>query len=149
MTAAEGNLTDFKAMIEVGYVELTNLHSELKYTALHAAADFGQVEIISEIIKTGMSLNVKDPRKGQTALHFAAQSSRNEVIEVLLHHGADRTIVNNAGLKAFEVADKLGYFDCREMLKYPPPTVKIIEVDYLCFLPLYFDAMCAVFSGIS
>jgi len=128
MTAAEGDLLSFKSMIESGYVELTNLHSELKYTALHAAADFGQVDIISEIIKTGMSLNVKDPRKGQTALHFAAQSARSEVIEVLLQNGADRTIVNNAGLRPFEVADNLGYFDCREMLKYPPPTVKIIQV---------------------
>ena len=128
MAAAGGDLNTFRKMINEGSVELTNLHSELKCTALHAAADFGQAEVVAEIIKTGMSLNVKDPSKGLTPLHFAAQSARSSVIELLLNHGADRLQTSRAGLKPFEVADKLGYFDCREMLKHLPPIVKSIEV---------------------
>jgi len=132
MAAAGGDMNMFRKMLHEG-VELTNLHSELKCTALHAAADFGKVNIVAEIIKTGMSLNVKDPRRGHTPLHFAAQSARSEVIELLLEHGADRLLTSSAGLKPLEVADKLGYFDCREMLKYLPPTVKIFEVRSLIY----------------
>jgi ankyrin repeat protein len=127
MAAAGGDMHAFRKMIDEG-VELTNLHSDLKCTALHAAADFGKVQIVAEIIRTGMSLNIKDPRRGHTPLHFAAQSARSEVISLLLEHGADRLLTSNTGMKPFEVADKLGYFDCREMLKHLPPTVKSFEV---------------------
>lgn len=44
MLAAAGKLAEFRGMVEKGH-ELTCLHSELKYTALHGAADFGQVRL--------------------------------------------------------------------------------------------------------
>jgi ankyrin repeat protein len=139
MCAADGKVSEFLALLESGKVELTSLHSQLNYTALHAAADFGKVALVQEIVKTGMSLNVRDPRRGQTALHFAAQTGRCEVVELLLRNNADRLIKCNSGFKPYQVADRLGYIECRELLKHLPPSVKLIKVSFssLSFLNFF------------
>jgi len=64
--------------------ELAAVHSDLKYTALHAAADFGHSEIVKQLIRTGMNVNIRDARKGQTPLHFAGQGGRSEIAYVLV-----------------------------------------------------------------
>jgi hypothetical protein len=97
MSAAEGNLAVFREMLYSGKVELTSLHSELAYTALHAAADFGQADVVHEIVQSGLSLDIKDPRRGSTALHFAAQAGRIGVISALLDGGADRRVRERHG----------------------------------------------------
>ncbi len=127
MAAAGGDTATFMYYLNAGQ-ELTNLHSELKYTALHAAADFGQLEIVRIIATTGVSFNIRDPRYGMTPLHFAGQSGRAEVAQLLLDNGADRTLTCNKGLRAFEWAHKQGHIDCREVTKLIPPDVTEIEV---------------------
>eukprot|EP01038_Epipyxis_sp_PR26KG_P006935 gene6935-9489_t len=122
MAAAGGDIGSLKRFLQNGK-ELTSLHSQLRYTCLHAAADFGQIEIAQELIKAGLSVNVKDARKEQTALHFAAQSGRIEIIEFLLSQDADRTIINGNGLLPYEVALKQGHIDCADALKFLPPSV--------------------------
>jgi len=67
--------------------EMIALHSELLYTALHAAADFGKHLIVESIIRRGYSLDMLDPKLGQTALHFAAWAGRVEVVKRLLMAG--------------------------------------------------------------
>jgi hypothetical protein len=116
--------------------DLAALHSEMKYTALHAAADFGAVDALRVILKTGIPPNIRDARFGQTALHFAAQSGRHEVISILLEYGADRMITDLQGFLPFEVADEHGYIVCREMLKEPPPAILLASVSvfyHFCF----------------
>lgn len=127
MLAASGKLEEFRAMVEGGH-ELTCLHSELKYTALHSAADFGQLDIVDYIISTGVSLNMRDPRKQQTALHMAAYNGRERVIKALLAANADRTIGDFHGMRPYQYADMQGLFDCRELLKLLPPTVTGLAV---------------------
>ena len=127
MLAASGKLTEFRAMVEKGH-ELTCLHSELKYTALHGAADFGQVAVVEYIITTGVSLNMKDPRKKQTALHVAAYNGREGVVICLLAANADRTVTDIQGKMPYHYADMQGHFGVREMLKYLPPTISDLRV---------------------
>lgn len=129
MAAAGGNTELFDWYLSRGQ-ELTILHSELKYTALHAAADFGQPEIIARIISTGLSLDLKEPRKGQTALHCAAQSGRIEVLLQLRDAGADRRIMDNFGYKPYEIAHAQGYIDCREVVKLLTPKIRSVKVGY-------------------
>jgi ankyrin repeat protein len=133
MHAASGKLAEFQEMVENGQ-ELTCLHSELRYTALHAAADFGQTAIVDYIITTGVSLDMKDPRKQQTALHIAAYNNRIGVIKSLLAANADRTLGDMHGTKPYMYADMQGLTDAREMLKYLPPTVIDLVVSGLLFI---------------
>ena len=127
MAAAHGNRKVFDKFLAIGQ-ELAALHSELKYTALHAAADFGHIEIVKELISTGMSVNIRDARHGQTPLHFAGQSNRCDIARMLLDAGADRTIPNYKNILPYQLADQQGNFEAREILKHTPPAVQYITV---------------------
>lgn len=126
MSAAEGDLEKFKRFLAQGQ-ELTSLHSQFLFTALHAAANFGQAAIVECIIQSGLSLNIRDPKHGQTALHFAADSGRVDCAKLLLEAGADRTLPNYKGVLPYQVADEQGNIECREALKFLPPPVQHID----------------------
>lgn len=127
MSAAEGNVKLFRSLLDNG-TELTSLHSDLRYTALHAAADFGQLEILNIIIRTGFSVNVRDPVRGQTALHYAAYSGRPEIVQLLIAAGADRMLRCSRGVLPYEAAAKQGHEECSELLKFLPPTALDLRV---------------------
>lgn len=57
-------------------------------TALHCAAEAGQVATILELLKTGLSINMRDSR-GRTALHCATLSGHKNTIHILLKKGVD------------------------------------------------------------
>jgi hypothetical protein len=127
MFAASGKLKEFKEMVEKGH-ELTCLHSELKYTALHSAADFGQVAVVEYIITTGVSLNMRDPRRLQTALHLAGYNGREGVIRVLLAAHANRKLSDVNEIYPYQYAQKQGHFECGEMLKFISPGPQNLQV---------------------
>ena len=127
MAAAYGDLKLFENFLDKGQ-ELAVLHSDLGYTCLHAAADFGSKEVLKRIIKTGLSINIKDVRKGQTALHFAAQSGRIDVANILLENNADRTIKCFKGMMPFQLAHDMGYLECREVLKLQSPVIPEVAI---------------------
>ena len=129
MACARGDMAKYNECLAKGQ-ELAAIHSELKYTALHAAADFGALEIVDKLLSTGISANVRDARYGRTALHFAAQSGRSEIAVLLLDKGADRTLTCFSDMMPFEVADDQGHFSCREILKQVPPEVQIASVTH-------------------
>jgi hypothetical protein len=140
MTAAEGNCKKFLAFLESEIkINLLALHSELQYTALHAAADFGRVEIVELLIDTGLSLDIKDPLRGQTALHFAAYSGRADVAKLLIDYGANRELKDNEGIIPYQAAHKQGYIETREILKFIPPAVDQLEVSSRFFFFLFFS----------
>ena len=122
MAAARDDVQAFEKCLANGQ-ELAALHSDLQYTALHAAADFGATRVVKMLIKTGISVNLKDAHRGMTALHYAAQSGRTEICEFLIESGADRTMANYAGKLPYEIADYQGHFETREKLKHVPTEV--------------------------
>ena len=127
MAAAQGDIKTFDKFLAIGQ-ELAALHSELKYTALHAAADFGHQTICKKLINTGMNLNVRDVKKGQTPLHYAGQSNRPLIAQLLLEAGADRNIASYKGTLPYQLADDQGNFEVREILKHPPPGIQYVTV---------------------
>lgn len=141
MSAAEGDMNTFLDFVKKQKISLLSLHSELHYTALHAAADFGQPEVIKVLIESGLSLDIKDPLRGQTALHFAAYSGRAEVADLLIKAGANRHIKCNEGLLPYEIANKQGHIETREIMKYIPPPVEKLEVCLVCHLYVF----CLIF----
>ena len=48
----------------------------------------GDVKTVDRLLRKGMSVNVND-EGGWTALHWATMSNRTDVMECLLHEGAD------------------------------------------------------------
>lgn len=127
MTAARGDAYALQAAIERGQ-EISVIHSELMYTALHAATEFGNLPAVKMLLAKGMSINIRDIRRGKTALHLAAQSGRSDIAHYLLDQGADRTMKTFKGQVAYEIADEHGNYECREILKFPPPEIQFVQV---------------------
>jgi hypothetical protein len=127
MACARNDVRKFDECLAKGQ-ELAAIHSELKYTGLHAAADFGAIDIVEKLLLTGISPNVRDARHGRTALHFAAQSGRCAIAMLLLDKGADRTLTDFSGMVPCEIADDQGHAECREILKQVPPEIQFAQV---------------------
>jgi hypothetical protein len=129
MACARNDIKKFNECLAKGQ-ELAAIHSELKYTGLHAAADFGAKEIVERLLSAGISSNVRDARHGRTALHFAAQSGRCEIAILLLEKGADRSLADFTGSLPCEIADDQGHAECREILKQIPPEIQYAQVTH-------------------
>ena len=69
-------LVDHGACLEV-------LMGPMKMTALHLAAQEGNVESLQTLVSGGANVNAKNAR-GQSALHLAALAQSPETVEVLL-----------------------------------------------------------------
>ncbi|XP_072543855.1 oxysterol-binding protein-related protein 1-like [Salminus brasiliensis] len=65
------------------------------WTALHLASYFGQKEVVEELLKKDVEVNVQNDL-GDTPLHLAALSGRKEVVLLLLRYGACATVINGA-----------------------------------------------------
>ena len=63
---------------------------------------------VNVIFKYKPNLNIQN-EKGETALIQAAKRSQEEMVELLLKHGADPTIKNNEGKTAYDVAGERAY----------------------------------------
>ena len=127
MSAGQGDMQAFEQFLADGQ-ELTALHSDLKYTALHSSADFGAEEPLKWLIRTKVNLDLRDGRLGRTPLHYAAASGRSNIIRLLLDGGADRTLVDYKGQLAYQIADEHGYYEAKELLKMVPPEIHRITI---------------------
>jgi len=69
----------------------------------HWAADGGNVNILRELIKFGVDINLLDS-DGQTALHYAASCGHVDCVKILLENGAKKTIRDSDGNTPYNVA---------------------------------------------
>ncbi len=67
------------------------------------AAKDNSVEAVEFIAQKVQNVDARDIA-GNTALFYAAYYNGDDVVEVLLDAGADKTIVNNSGHKAYDYA---------------------------------------------
>jgi len=72
-------------------------------TALHEAAEKGDVARIRSLVGTGVDTEAKD-RYGWTALHIAARDGRKNVAEALLDGGADANAEAKGGVTVLDYA---------------------------------------------
>lgn len=78
-------------------------------TPLMAAAPYGSVDLIGELLKAGAKVNAKDVR-GMTPLMLAVASETQDVnvVKLLLEAGADANVKSAAGETALDWANKFG-----------------------------------------
>jgi ankyrin repeat protein len=77
-------------------------------TAMHEAAEKGQVSLLLELLKSGADVNDKD-EQGRTALHKAAEKGNRSAAIMLLMFGADVGEKDAKGLNALHVAAAAGH----------------------------------------
>lgn len=69
-------------------------------SALHRAAERGQIDLIKTLIDHGLEVNQSN-NEGRTPLHYAVQSGNTSAIELLVDNGADVNKVDNQGRSPF------------------------------------------------
>ena len=87
------------------------------WTPLHFAAQVYGVDVANALIAAGAAVDAVDSH-GNTPLFRAVFESkgRGEMIQVLLKHGADRARMNNHGVSALALAERIGNYDVRQWL---------------------------------
>ncbi|KAL8669455.1 MAG: hypothetical protein Q9168_005951 [Polycauliona sp. 1 TL-2023] len=82
--------------------QITKLHYE---SALRIAAKFGQVELVTQILKEQIiDLQATEGTTGLTALHYAAMNDQHTVLKLLIESGADADKVDSSGRVALHYA---------------------------------------------
>ena len=80
-------------------------------TALHFAAQNGNIAIVQFLIENGADIKAQDTVFSRTALHFAAENGNLETVKYLVEHGADIQDRDNFGATAFHYAAKNNRLD--------------------------------------
>lgn len=68
------------------------------------------------LLRRGVSTINEQDAHGRTALHAAAQSGDEEMVETLLKHGADPKALDRHGLDALHCAVEQGHEEVVELL---------------------------------
>ncbi len=76
----------------------------LNMSALHKAAEIGDVKIIHELLKHGANVNNAGKGLGQTALTFAVSNGHEAAVRELLNQGADVNAKEIGGITALMLA---------------------------------------------
>ncbi len=99
--AAAGGHKDFSEMLLRMQADRTK---ENWYgTALHCAAEAGQVTTILALLGTGLSVDIRD-RRGRTSLHCATVSGHPSAMRALLEHGAEVNAICNKNYTSLRYA---------------------------------------------
>ncbi len=78
----------------------------------------GYADIAQLLIDNGAELDLQHGNGG-SALMFATMFGRNEVLKLLIAHGADKTILDSRGLSVLDLAMQQNNLAAVELLKGP------------------------------
>ncbi|KAH8834272.1 hypothetical protein DL96DRAFT_1810582 [Flagelloscypha sp. PMI_526] len=84
-------------------------------SALHAASQAGNLEVIQLLLKKGADVNATGGGNG-TALHIASQYGNMEVVEFLVKHGADINAIGGKYGTALQAVAKWGNLKVTQLL---------------------------------
>lgn len=93
----------------IGAVQMRVPHPMLKSIA-------GHPQVVQQLITTGAEVNIAD-NNGWTPLMRAAARGQEEIVGLLLKHGADPTHRNVDGKTASDLADEAGHHTVMELLE--------------------------------
>ncbi|KAF7352895.1 Ankyrin unc44 [Mycena venus] len=105
----------FRNALEAGNVEPFSLSNDASprtgFTALHAAASRGYLDIVIWCIESGYAMPDLEDKEGETALHKAALNGHLPIIKYLLPAKADVNARDADGWTALHNACSKGYLD--------------------------------------
>lgn len=101
----EDDLEGVRDMIrQGGTCSSVNVLDHEGLAAIHWAADRGNVDVLASLLTIdGIDINLRGA-DGQTALHYASSCGNVECLQLLLKHGADRSIRDEEGETCSDVA---------------------------------------------
>ncbi|KAL4136997.1 hypothetical protein PRIC2_000524 [Phytophthora ramorum] len=108
--------------------DYVNMKNKLGFTPLHLTVQndedegFEAAKVCVWLIENGADPNAID-ENGDTALHYAVELERYDLVETLMKRGADSSIKNLKGLSAMEIAEE---DDLKEILN---PAKHILKVE--------------------
>jgi serine/threonine-protein phosphatase 6 regulatory ankyrin repeat subunit B len=122
--AKDGNVGAVQALIDQK-VDVNTACPTRQFTPLIAAVFNSDLAMIDLLLKCPtLDINVKG-RQGMTALHYASQIGNVEVVGRLLAARADRAIQDDRGMLPRDVAERKGFTDVYNMLRFDPKQVSI------------------------
>ncbi|XP_037790768.1 uncharacterized protein LOC119586145 [Penaeus monodon] len=92
--ASSGDVTTMMTLVTEGGIDV-DIADDRERTALHVAADRGQLPAVSFLIEQGCSINQTDSGR-RTALHYAVEVGAVEVVGALLEAGAEADVREKA-----------------------------------------------------
>ena len=91
----EAEFTEQFEMVDHALVNCDKSDSEVGWTRLHNASNYGSVNAISTLITKGYSVNSITAERHRTPLHIASEI---EVVKILLDHGANVNVQDDKGM---------------------------------------------------
>jgi len=122
LAAFFGQPAAVKALIAAGADVNAAAKNPLKVAALHAAVAGGKLEIVRALLEAGADPNAQQ-QQGFRPIHEAGTKANRALAELLLSHGADPTLPNDAGQTAIALAHEKGHSDFADWLASKRPTV--------------------------
>lgn len=107
MSASIGGSTEVMQMLLI-------LGAELDPSALYNAADQGHLALVLDILsRRPMDVFYPDS-EGRTPLHHAAKKGHADIVQTLLHDGADHEVVDMVGYTALDLAISYRHKKCHQ-----------------------------------
>merc|ERR1711978_833083 len=107
-----GDLEKFKELIKKETKETIDQVDFYGYTALHAAAENGRLEMIPPLLEAGADINRATYDATFTSLHHALAKGHMECARLLVESGADVNVQDEEELTPLHCAARDGYGDC-------------------------------------
>ena len=113
-SAREGSLSKVRSMLL--QPQDPDLHSSQGYTALMAAFDGGQVEIVRLLLEAAADVDLAHPQFACRALMVASFRHHIEIVKVLLEARTDTNVEDSIGRTALMIASDAGHVEVVSLL---------------------------------
>lgn len=117
-------LANYQALPEYCGLDLVDVNQVSLFgdVPMSVAATRGSIEELELLVAAGANLNAKGEH-GYSPLHYAVEHGHLHVVEWLLEHGADRSLRNDLGDTAEQLAEILAEDKIMSVLREWPPGI--------------------------
>jgi ankyrin repeat protein len=115
-----GQLEAARVLIAAGADVNAAAKNSLKVTALHAAVAGRNLEIVKAVLAAGADANAQQ-QAGFRPIHEAGTRGDRHLAQLLIAHGADPSLPNDAGVTAADLAREKGHAEFADWLAAQRP----------------------------
>lgn len=103
-------------LIEAGANPKLEAHNYMHVQPIHSAAAGKNVHIVEKLLEAGADVNAVQ-QHDFTALHAAAQEGLDDMVRMLIRHGADRNALDDKGRTPADLAETNGHHGIADLLR--------------------------------